>query len=151
MPGNSSPPTISGSARQGQTLHEQHGVWSNSPTSFSFQWEDCDSAGNNCQTIANATGPDYPLVAGDVGDTVRVVEVARNAFGDGRPAVSAPSAVVLPVVLQSRGPPQISGTTVVGQTLTETHGTWSGAPSSFTYQWARCDAAASTARRSPAL
>ena len=140
VPGNSSPPTISGSARQGQTLHEQHGVWSNSPTSFSFQWEDCDSAGNNCQTIANATGPDYPLVAGDVGDTVRVVEVARNAFGDGLPAVSAPSAAVLPVVLQSRGPPQISGTTVVGQTLTETHGTWSGAPSSFTYQWERCDA-----------
>ena len=38
-------------------------------------------------------------------------------------------------------PPTISGITVQGQTLSANPGTWAGAPSGFTYQWARCDAA----------
>ncbi|HVH86800.1 MAG TPA: S8 family peptidase [Terriglobales bacterium] len=38
------------------------------------------------------------------------------------------------------GMPSISGTTVVGQQLTSSNGTWSGNPTSFGYQWERCDA-----------
>jgi len=38
-------------------------------------------------------------------------------------------------------PPTISGVTRQGQTLSADPGTWAGAPSGFTYQWARCDAA----------
>jgi hypothetical protein len=37
--------------------------------------------------------------------------------------------------------PTISGTPQQGQTLTANAGGWTGAPSGFTYQWARCDAA----------
>jgi hypothetical protein len=36
-------------------------------------------------------------------------------------------------------PPTISGTTQVGQTLSGTAGTWSGSPTSYVYQWQRCD------------
>jgi hypothetical protein len=35
--------------------------------------------------------------------------------------------------------PAVSGSAVVGQTLTTTTGTWSGNPTSYRYQWQRCD------------
>jgi hypothetical protein len=38
-------------------------------------------------------------------------------------------------------PPVVSGTPQVGQTLTTTTGTWSNAPTRYSYQWRRCDAA----------
>ena len=95
-PANSSPPTISGSVVQGQTLTEGHGSWTNSPIAFSYQWEDCDSSGNNCSAIAGATGQTYTLTSSDVGDTIRVLETASNASGASSPASSVASAVVVP-------------------------------------------------------
>ena len=35
--------------------------------------------------------------------------------------------------------PSISGRAVAGQTLTEAHGSWSPTPTSYGYQWERCD------------
>jgi hypothetical protein len=38
-------------------------------------------------------------------------------------------------------PPAVTGTLARGSTLTADRGRWAGGPSSFTYQWNRCDAA----------
>ena len=89
-------PSISGMPSQGQTLTESHGVWSNSPTAYTYQWEDCDPSGQSCSPVSGATGQTYTLTAGDVGDTIRVQEVASNTGGAGQPASSAPTAAVAP-------------------------------------------------------
>lgn len=41
---------------------------------------------------------------------------------------------------RSTGPPAISGTAAVGQTLSATRGTWRGGPTAYGFQWQRCDA-----------
>jgi hypothetical protein len=140
-PSNTALPSIAGVLTQGQTLTATHGSWSNSPTSFADQWEDCDSSGNNCQPIALATSTSYTLTAGDVGKTIRVRESASNAGGTGGPASSAATAVVapLPPLPSSISPPAISGVATQGQTLTESPGSWTNAPTSFGHQWQECD------------
>ena len=132
-------PTISGSAVDGQTLSESHASWSGSPTSYSYQWQSCDGSGNNCSPIPGATGQSYTLITGEVGHTIRVQETATNAGGSSDPAVSAATTIVLPQVPSTSGVPTISGSAVDGQTLSESHASWSGSPTSYSYQWQSCD------------
>jgi hypothetical protein len=93
-PVDSGPPLIAGTPQQAQTLTESHGVWSNSPTTYSYQWQDCDAWGNSCVPVAGATSQTYELTDGDVGHTIRVQEIASNAGGAGLPATSPPTAVI---------------------------------------------------------
>jgi outer membrane protein assembly factor BamB len=138
-PQNTSPPSISGRAGQHETLSESHGSWTNNPTSYRYQWEDCDSSGGSCSVIAGATKPRLTLTSGDAGHTIRVEEIAINPSGSSSPASSAATRVVLPPRPSNSAPPSISGNTTEGQTLAETHGSWTNSPTSFTYQWQRCD------------
>jgi RHS repeat-associated protein len=94
-PTNTSPPTITGAAEQGLTLTEHHGSWTNEPTSYTYQWRQCDSAGASCTNISGATSQTYAPVAGDTGHTIRLQETASNAGGASEPASSGASAVVL--------------------------------------------------------
>jgi len=92
VPVDSSPPTISGTAQQGQTLTEHNGIWTNSPTGFTYQWLQCDSLGNGCMPIAGAAGQTYVPTAADVGHRLAVQETASNKAGSGVPVNSAPTA-----------------------------------------------------------
>src|SRR5205814_6497781 len=138
-PANTAAPAISGTAQQGQTLTESHGSWTNNPTSFSYQWLQCDGEGNGCQPISGATNQTYVPNGNDVGHRLKVSETASNAGGSSSPSTSAASAVVLPLAPANTTPPTISGTAQQGQTLTESHGTWTNNPSGFAYQWLQCN------------
>ncbi len=140
-----SQPTLEGGPfRQGSTLAAGNGVWSNNPTSFTYQWLRCDANGNGCGNIGAATAQRYRLVQADVGRTVLVRVTARNADG-ARTANSKPS----PVIGDNRPPqavgePTISGSAAVGQELTANPGEWSNIPDRYAYQWQQCDSAGNT-------
>jgi subtilisin family serine protease len=94
VPVNSGLPVISGTAQVGQTLSVSTGSWSNSPSSYSYGWQRCDSGGGNCSAIQNQSRSSYVVQSGDVGFTLRAVVTASNAGGSSQPAASDPSAVV---------------------------------------------------------
>jgi Subtilase family len=94
-PANTSPPTISGTPQDGQTLTATVGSWSGSPTGYAYQWQRCDTSGGSCAPIAGATAVSHPAQTVDVGSTLRVAVTASNAAGS-TSVVSAPSAVVAP-------------------------------------------------------
>lgn len=94
-PVNTSPPSISGDAVQGQTLSALPGTWSNNPASYKYQWERCGSQGENCEDIGDATTDNtYPLTGDDSGHAIRVQVSASNAAGEGDPVASELTPVV---------------------------------------------------------
>jgi hypothetical protein len=80
-PVNTSPPTISGTERAGETLTAASGAWINSPTSFSYRWQRCNSSGASCGNISGATNQTYQLQKSDTARRVRVSVTAKNADG----------------------------------------------------------------------
>jgi hypothetical protein len=105
-PVNATPPAVSGSAAQGQTLTATNGTWNGTaPITFSTTWQRCDSSGNNCANIA--TGTSYVLTATDVGSTMRASVTATNAAGSVS-AASPPTAVVTPQITGD-APPVTAG------------------------------------------
>jgi DNA-binding beta-propeller fold protein YncE len=139
VPSNTAPPTITGTARRGETLTEHHGAWTGSPTGYGYQWMRCDSGGSSCSNISGATDQTYVLTQDDVGHTIRVAETATNAGGTSDAAGSDQTDVVQDLSPVNVGPPSIAGTAQQGQTLTEHHGSWTNSPASYDYQWQRCN------------
>jgi hypothetical protein len=137
-PTNTSPPTITGPAGVGGTLAGTTGTWTGTgQITFTFQWQRCDAAGANCQPIVGETTQSRVLVGADVGSTLRFQVVATDSTGP-TTATSAQSPVVTAAPVNF-GEPGISGSPVVGATLTTSNGNWTGSPT-FTRQWVRCPA-----------
>ncbi len=163
VPLNISLPSISGPATivpGPNTLVASPGTWSSDPAdgplSFTYQWQQCFGDGNFvCSDISGATGPTYlhtPTIA--TWSMYKVVVTARNNAGTSAP-VLGPTALFAPgyvayVDLTNSVLPSISGSAIVGQTLSSTLGTWLGmlyngagtfGGDAIRVQWERCASA----------
>jgi hypothetical protein len=89
---NSAPPTIVGTAQEGQVLTATRGDWRGAPSGVTYQWSRCDAAGATCAAIAGATAQTYVVAAGDRGAALKVTVTAANTVS----SVSALSAATTP-------------------------------------------------------
>lgn len=93
-PTNTSPPTITGTPQEGQTLVGHRGQWTGSPTDYNDFWMRCDKNGGSCANISGAHDRNgYLLKKVDVGNTIRFKVQAKNAGGT-TTATSVPTAVI---------------------------------------------------------
>jgi len=88
-PANSAVPLVAGTNRAGISLTSTNGSWTNSPTSYSYQWMSSATSGGTYANISGATASTYELAASDVGRYIRLSVVANNGSGGGAAALSA--------------------------------------------------------------
>lgn len=77
VPVNTVQPVITGIAASGQVLSCSNGSWSNTPTSYTYQWI---RDGRN-YIPANSTSTNYTLVTGDIGKKISCRVTAYNGRG----------------------------------------------------------------------
>ena len=94
-PNPTAPPTISGTAKAGETLTVTPGTWATPPTSVAYRWQRCSDTGTTCSDISGATATTYVPTSADVGNTDRVVAVATDAGGTSPDSPSAVTAVIV--------------------------------------------------------
>ncbi|MCU1404490.1 MAG: hypothetical protein JWQ43_793 [Glaciihabitans sp.] len=122
-------PTISGTATVGKTLTATVAAWSPAPVAISYQWKRGGTA------IKSATASTYTLVAADAAKAITVTVTGTKA-GYSTLAKTSGSKTVTSI-LTATPTPTISGTAVLGGTLTAKAGTWTPSPVALAYQWKR--------------
>jgi hypothetical protein len=106
-PKNTSPPTITGTPQQGDTLVGDRGAWNGKPTDYNDFWVRCDETGGSCSDISGANNKaGYLLKLVDVGNTIRFKVQAKNADGSTF-ASSVPTAVIAAASVHA--PPPTTG------------------------------------------
>lgn len=99
-PAFSAPPTITGTAQDGEILTAVTGAITGAPTPLTgLQWVRCPAGGGSGPTyggtdIAGANGSNYTLTGADVGYTIRVRQTATNSAGSAS-SYSAATATVI--------------------------------------------------------
>lgn len=137
---------LTASPQVGQILLRGQGTWTGSaPLSLmSVQWQRCDTRDSTCTTIA--TTPSYTVQSADTGYALRLQITVANGLGSAT-AMSALTGVIGNLAPTSppvnSGLPVISGTPKEGEILTASTGSWSGAPTTYAYEWRRCDSSGS--------
>ncbi len=135
-------PSLSGTAKVGQTLTANPGSWVGAASlPYAYQWQRCNREGGGCANISGGTSSTHVLVAEDAGKTVRVLVTASEGGANAATVVSAGE-----LIAGEKGPvleaaPGASGTGLPEYTLTATTGEWAGTGIKYTYKWQKCNEA----------
>lgn len=140
-----SPPTptlsvttpFAGTVKAGNTLTVADGAAPAGATAKGYQWVRATSSTGVYSNIPNATAKSYTLTGTDTGKFIKATVIWSKAEYTDTPALSAATTVVAAgTFATSPAPvPTITGTLMVGSTLTANEGTWSTTPDSFKYKW----------------
>ncbi|MFC3372426.1 hypothetical protein [Glutamicibacter protophormiae] len=123
-------PKVSGSAKFGSTLKVSNGLWSKTPTSYSYSWY------RNGKKISGANKKTYKLTSADVGKKISVRVVAkRKGYDNGQYATAAKK--ISAASFNKISKPTISGKAAYGKTLTANPGKSTPKATSYSYQWYR--------------
>ncbi|MBD3942551.1 hypothetical protein IF188_12670 [Microbacterium sp. NEAU-LLC] len=128
-------PKVSGTLAVGQKLTATTGTWT-SGTTLAYQWL------RNGKAITGATKSTYSLTSTDVGTAISVKVTGTQP---GFATISKTSSATLKVQTAPR--PTVSGSMVVGTTLTAKPGTWTTG-ATLSYRWLRDGTAITGATKS---
>ncbi len=134
-------PSLAGEAVVGKTLTCSTGTWMGTPApTFTFSWVRDHGMGGE-QVIGSATSDEYEVTSADKGHSLSCEVTAKNIEGHSSQLsgpVVVPSEVSGGEAPKSVTAPTVSGFGVIGETLTCSSGSWSGAPApTLSYQWLR--------------
>ena len=135
MPGNTSPPTVSGSAVRAATLTSAAGIWTGNGNALSYQWQRSPD-GTTWTSISGATDSAYSPAVADEGDRLRVLMTETNSDGSLSVPSGATSAVVSAPPVNTVAP-SLSGATERTLPVTALTGGWTGAGNTYSYRWQR--------------
>ncbi|WP_392840829.1 hypothetical protein [Streptomyces sp. LN500] len=122
-------PKITGTAKVGAKLTAANGSWTPAATSYAYQWKADGTA------VKGATASTYTVPASLLGKRVSVTVTARRTGHADGSATTLSVKIATGSAPKASKKPTISGTAKVGRTLKAGHGTWTPAPTSYTYQW----------------
>ncbi|MEV6249302.1 hypothetical protein AB0M38_24285 [Streptomyces sp. NPDC051742] len=122
-------PYFTGATRVGSKVTAVVGTWSPAPTSYAYQWR------ANGVAISGATGSSYVPAAAVLGKKLTVTVTAHRTGHLSGAYTTAGYTVATGLAPKATAAPYVTGTVRVGRTLTLNRGTWTPAPTSYTYQW----------------
>ncbi len=139
---NSWAPSVSGTAKTGQTLTANPGSWVGlAALSYTYQWQRCNREGGECASIAGATSSTYVLASADAGKSNRVLVTSAEAGANATTAASAGEPIAGEKGPVPEAAPEVSGTGLPEYTLTATTGKWAGSGITYAYKWQTCNEA----------
>jgi hypothetical protein len=133
-PYNTVAPAITGTIRVGETQTSTNGTWSNTPTSYTYQWQSSSNGILWTNIADSSTAATYIPTFAQANLQLRVTISAVNAVDTATVTSNVVSGFLPP---EATVIPTISGTTTAGLTLTATSGTWPQTSSGYVYQWQR--------------
>jgi len=133
-PTNNTPPTISGTGADGQTLtcNTSAGDWTGNPDEFSYEFLHGGTVLQGPSIGVNT----YLLSVANAGQTISCSVIATNNGGPSG-LVGSSNSISIPPLPTNSTLPTISGTGLVGNTLTcnSVAGDWTNSPTSFTFEF----------------